>query len=477
MQMKVDLGVQQQTHQSLLITHQAIQAIEILEYGQEELEQFLQEHLDSNPLLRQSAPGAPSGTETPVSMEFRSSIRPGAALRPVEGDDVQSLAETISTKTSLRDHLREQLAPLRISADQRDLALYLIDSLEPDGYLRSTLEDLAELLDIPSSMLEEALHTVQALDPAGVGARNLRECLWLQLRDQGRLTPPTEALVANLDLIGQGEVDRLAKRCKVSVAILGDLLDSLRRLDPKPGYRFDSDDVQAALPDILVSVSADGRIRVEANPALLPRLAVDRAYFTELSRKMHGRADKEFLYGCLRQANTLVHHLDQRIQTTLRIATEIIRNQTDFLYHGDGHLRPLLQKDIARVLGLHESTVSRTIANRYMLCPQGQLPFKHFFSDGVHSQDGEQDVAATAIRHRIKDLVASETRDSILSDGAIVNSLENDGIQIARRTVAKYRNQLSIPSSAQRRKRMRLPWHASHTEKPSATGTAAKSAG
>jgi RNA polymerase sigma-54 factor len=472
MQTKVDLGVQQQTRQSLLISHQAIQAIEILEYGQDELEQFLQEQLDSNPLLRLSAPGPSSEADISASMEFRSSSRSGAAPRPAEGDDVQPLVETLSVKTSLRDHLREQLSPLRISADQRDLALYLIDSLEPDGYLRAALEDLADLLDIPSSMLEEALHIVQTLDPAGVGARNLRECLWLQLRDQGRLTPPTETLLANLDLVEQGEVDRLARRCKVSVTILGDLLESLRRLDPKPGYRFNGDAVQAALPDILVSVSSDGRVRVEANPALLPRLVVDREYFTELSSQMHRRADRDFLHGCLRQANTLVHHLDQRIQTILKIATEIIRNQTDFLYHGDGELRPLLQKDIARVLGLHESTVSRTIANRYMLCPQGQVPFKHFFSDGVPAQDGEQDIAAAAIRHRIKDLVASETHDSILSDGAIVNSLESEGIQIARRTVAKYRSQLSIPSSAQRRRRMRLPWHASHTETSSSTGTA-----
>ncbi|MDN5843990.1 MAG: RNA polymerase factor sigma-54 [Alcaligenaceae bacterium] len=468
MDVTLNLGTQQQTRQSLLMTHQAIQAIEILEYGQDELDKFLQEQLDSNPLLRLSGSDTPAMTETPASVELYSRNYSGTALRTHAGDDLQSWAETIGMETSLREHLHEQIAVLRISTTQQGLALYLIDSLDPDGYLRTPLEDLAELLDIPSDMLEEALHTVQMLDPAGVGARNLRECLSLQLQDQGDLTPPTETVLANLDLIEQGEIERLAKRCKVPVDELGELLDSLRKLDPKPGYRFSTDVVQPALPDILVSASAEGRVRVEANPALLPRLMVDREYFTELSTQLHDREGKDFLNACLRQANTLMHHLDQRIHTTLRIATEIIRNQTDFLYHGDSHLRPLLQKDIARVLGLHESTVSRTIANRYMLCPQGQLPFKHFFSDGLHAPSGEHDIAASAIRHRIKNLVEGETQESILSDEAIVNTLHGEGIQIARRTVAKYRTQLSIPSSAQRRRRMRLPWHTNHTAKPSA---------
>ncbi|MCQ9615449.1 RNA polymerase factor sigma-54 [Paenalcaligenes niemegkensis] len=458
MDIKVNLGTQQQTSQSLLISHQAIQAVEILEYGQEELEAFLREQLDSNPLLRLSA----SVNEAPAPVELYPRNYASTGFRSID-DELPPWVESIRVETSLRNHLIQQVAVLRGSPDQQSLALYLIDSLEPDGYLRSPLEDLAELLNIPSNMLEEALHTVQTLEPVGVGARTLRECLWLQLRSQDRLCPTTEILLANLDLIEQGEINRLAKRCKVSVDKLGDLLESLRRLNPKPGYQFSVDFVQPALPDIIVSASVEGRIRVEANHALLPRLMVDREYFTELSTQMHKREDKDFLQTCLRQANTLVHHLDQRMQTTLKIATEIIKNQADFLYHGDSHLRPLLQKDIARVLGLHESTVSRTIANRYMLCPQGQVPFKHFFSDSLQAQD----VAASAIRHRIKNLVASETHDSILSDEAIVDTLQEEGIQIARRTVAKYRNQLSIPSSAQRRRRMRLPWHISQTAKPS----------
>lgn len=458
--MKIELGTAQQIRPSLAITQQSIQAIEILGYGQEELDAFLQEQLDGNPLLQQDTT-EPTGT-SPHVLPVRPPARPYADRLPGQGGataDLQSVAEFVSARTTLRDHLHLQLALLRIPDDQCVLARYLIDSLEPDGYLRCAPDDLAALLDLPAGSFDRALHLVQALDPAGVGARCLAECMTLQLLDQGRLSPALQTLLANLELIERGDVERLARRCEVTVAQLSDLIAILRTLDPRPGNRFNFEPIQPALPDILVCTGPGGRVSVEYNPALMPRLLIDRTYFTELDASLRADCDRDFLQTCLRQANSLIHHLDQRIQTTLRIATEIVRNQVDYLLHGDGHLRPLLQKDIARVLGLHESTISRGIANKYMQCPQGLVPFRHFFSDSLQAANGEQDIAASAIRHRIRDLVSGESHESVLSDDAIVDLLQGEGIQIARRTVAKYRTQLNIPSSTQRRRRKRLPWH------------------
>lgn len=452
--MEINAGIRPEARQSLQIARQAIQAIEVLEYSQDDLDAFVQDQVDRNPLLRVTDLGssAQSAAASRVDLYPRGPVFRG--VHPVADVDVQTLAETVRDRVTLRADLYRQLGLLRLTPIQQTHATYVIDSLEPDGYLRSSMEDLADFLDASREALEEALRTVQTLEPAGVAARNLAECLWLQLRERGQLTPSLEALLENLPLLAQGEPKRLARCCGVPLEDLSGLLQILRRLDPAPGYQFEADTLMPALPDVLVTVNAEGRVRVEINPELLPRVLIDHEYFTELSGCLQQREDKKFLQGCLREANTLIHHLEQRVQTTLKIATEIIRNQVDFLYSGDGGLRPLLQKDVAQAVGVHESTVSRTIANKYLLCPQGQVPLKHFFSDGLGMIDGMQDQAATAVRYRIKDLVAQETSGTILSDEAIVSALKNEGVLIARRTVAKYRDQLHIPSSAQRRRRM-----------------------
>lgn len=456
MEMEINAGVRPELQQSQLMTRQAIQAIEILEYSQEELAGFVQDQVDRNPLLS-LAVSVTAGSEATASDEGER-FRTFRATSSVTAQfDVQDLAETVRDRVDLREHLHQQIGLLRVTPQQRNHAEQIVDSLEPDGYLRTSLESLADFLDIPEDALEEALHVVQALEPAGVGARDLAECLGLQLRERGQLTPALQALLDHLELIVQGEPKRLAKRCGVTVDELPGLLSMLQALDPAPGRQFDASPLSPAFPDVLVTLQDSGRVRVEINAELLPRVLVDQEYFTELSGQLQGREDKGFLQGCLRDAHALVHHLEQRVQTTLKIATEIVRNQVDFLYLGDSGLRPLLQKDIARAIGVHESTVSRAIANKYLLCPRGLVPLKHFFSDGVGAGEGDQDQAATAVRHRIKHLVSQETSGHILSDEAIVAALKSEGVVIARRTVAKYRDQLSIPSSAQRRRRLRWP--------------------
>ena len=456
--MDMNVGVHQETQQSLLISRQAIQAIQILGYSQDDLEAFLQDQLDRNPLLRIAA-DPPTASSPELKVDIHPPARTADFTRSGVNIDVQSLGGTLHAKTYLREHLHQQVAILKVTPLQRAYVECLIDSLEPDGYLRSRLDDLADLLDAPLGALEDALQTVQTFDPVGVAARDLKECLWLQLREKGQLDPIVETLLANLELVEKGDFKRLSKRCGITMGMLADLLQSLRRLDPKPGHRFNTDIPLPALPDILVSIVGSGRVRVEINPELLPRVLLDREYFTELSTQLHQNSDRNYLQNCLREANALIHNLNQRTQTTLKIATEIIRNQTDFLYHGDAQLRPLSQKDIAQAVGVHESTVSRAIANKYLLCPQGQISLKYFFSDGLSARDGNRELAATAIRHRIKDIVSRETQDYVLSDEDIVGTLQNEGVEIARRTVAKYRGQLRIPSSAQRSRHMQLTQH------------------
>lgn len=451
--MDVQTGISQDIQQALSLSRQAIQSIEILEFSQDDLDGFVQEHIERNPLLRLSDrdthPASYYALETkgvPSAQMFGDSQSRGT------GVDVPSLEETISAERTLHDHLLEQTAFLRISSEQRGYVEFLINSLEPDGYLRSRLEDLADLLNVSADTLEDALKVVQGLDPAGIGARNLKECLVLQLHEKSPLNVTQSALLDHLELVRTGDFKRLARVCGVTLNQLSCLLDSLRRLNPKPGYNFGNDKPLPVLPDVLATIGNGGRIRVEINPELLPRALLDREYYTELSTQLHRHEDKAFLQNCLFEANMLIRMLHQRTQTILKVATEIARNQISFFVHGTRELRPLLQKDIARTLGIHESTVSRAVANKHMLCSQGQVPLKYFFSDAVSQDASGQGVAAAAVQHKIETLVAQESHESVLSDEAIVDALQKEGIQIARRTVAKYRKQLGIPSSAQRRR-------------------------
>lgn len=450
------LGTSQEIQQSQILAHRVIQAVQILEYSHDDLDTVVREHLERNPLLCIAEEASQHATGERGSYAPRPYAPIAGMSRDTRTFDPVELLENLGTEISLQDHLRQQSAFLRSGSAERQHIDCLIDSLEPDGYLRTRLDDLAMLLETSSEALEKALELLQSLEPAGVGARDLKECLGLQLRAQGGITPTMEVLLDHLHLIETGDLKRLAKRCGLTIEALLPMLTILRRLNPKPGHQFNAEYVLPIVPDVIATVKEDGAIRVEINHELVPRLMLDREYFMDLSAQAASRKEVEFLQSCYRDANTLIHNIDQRMRTTLRIATEIVRNQTEFLLHGEAKMRPLSQKDIARQVGLHESTVSRTISNRYLLCPQGQVPFKRFFSERFSTPDRDEALSATAIRHHIKRLMSIETSSYILSDEDIAGALRQDGIDIARRTVAKYRQQLRIPSSADRRRRLRM---------------------
>ena len=308
----------------------------------------------------------------------------------------------------------------------------------------------------PVAEIERVLSRLQELDPPGVFARSLRECLAIQLRAKDRLDPAMAALVDNLDLLARRDFATLKKLCGVNEEDLLDMLAEIRKLDPKPGTRYETGASEAVVPDIVVRGAPDGSWQVELNPDTLPRVLVNRDYYTAVSsRTPRDSADHGFLNECLQTANWLTRSLDQRARTILKVAGEIVRQQDAFLTHGIRHLKPLNLRTVADAIGMHESTVSRVTANKYMLTPRGVFELRYFFTASIAAAGGGDAHSSEAVRDRIRQMIDEEKPDDVLSDDTIVDMLREGGVDIARRTVAKYREGMNIPSSVQRRREKR----------------------
>ncbi|HMK90637.1 MAG TPA: RNA polymerase factor sigma-54 [Methylocystis sp.] len=495
--------------QALVMTPQLLQAIKLLQFSSLELGSFLQEELERNPILEAESaePAAPEveasggAEETPASVEPRegdwaepaldvdnsalaadfgvdnlsNAFEPdGPAVAPAApgaaegsglsatswtgtgggGDDGEApgieayLAQTIS----LRDHLGEQLALACADPRLRFIGQAIVDSIDETGYLREPLEALAERLGAAVAEIEAALATVQKLEPAGVGARDLAECLAIQLRERDRFDPAMQIFVAHLPLVAKRDFAQLAKLCGVDEDDVIDMAAELRCLDPKPGRAFGDAPVQTVVADVIVRAAGDGSWLVELNSDALPRVLVNHAYAAKVSASAKGDADKSFITTCMQNANWLVKSLEQRQRTILKVASEIVRLQDAFLANGVEHLRPLNLRTIADAVGMHESTVSRVTSNKYMSTPRGVFELKYFFSASIATTTGDDPHSAEAVRFKIKQMIDRESADDVLSDDAIVAKLRDAGVDIARRTVAKYRDSLRIPSSVERRR-------------------------
>ena len=431
----VRLGLRQSQSQTLALTPQLKQAIKLLQLSSLELSAYVAEALDQNPLLERDAP-----------------IDAG---RRSDGGD--AIDRTLAPDASLADHLRDQLAFAMLGAGERAIGARLIEALDAAGYLTDDPASLAAPLGCDVADIEAVLVTLRRFDPPGVFARDLADCLVLQLAEAGKLDAPMAALLDNLDLVAAHRSDALCRRCAVDAARLADMLDELRALDPKPGRAFEATEVLAIRPDVLVTRDGRGGWRVELNGDALPRLLVNRRYHAMVKRQARTRDDKTYLRERLSAANWLVRTLDQRADTIERIATEIVGRQAAFFEHGVERLAPLVLRDVAAALDIHESTVSRATANKYMATPRGTLAMRFFFTSGLAAVDGApKAVSSAAARHHIKAAVEGETAGDILSDDRLVGHLRSKGIDIARRTVAKYRDAMHIPSSTVRR-RMKKP--------------------
>ncbi len=491
--------------QALVMTPQLQQAIKLLQLSNLELSDFVAQELEKNPLLESGdsqdedrplpnqeisqdriAAGESAGAE---GIDQANRIDSGAMTEPErevldgregveEIGEAQSfstgsaheyegeagnIADRMSRDVSLREHLLQQLNSGFDDPKERLIGAALIESVEPSGYLTDGPQSVgivASTLGIEAAAVETILRKMQHFDPAGVLARSLSECLALQLQERDRYDPAMAALCDNLEMLAARKLPELAAICGVDAEDFADMIREIRALDPKPGDRFDTVAADAVIPDILMRAGPDGGWIVELNPDTLPRILVNRRYYAEISRTARTPKDREYLNEQLASANWLIRSLDQRARTILKIASEIIEQQSAFFLHGVSHLRPLILRNVAEAIEMHESTVSRVTTNKFIATPRGIFELKYFFSATIQSSDGGESFAAESIRHRIKTLIASEDPKNVLSDDALVEQLQSEGIEIARRTVAKYREQLGIQSSVQRRREKAFDWAA-----------------
>ncbi|MCF8708878.1 RNA polymerase factor sigma-54 [Rhizorhapis sp. SPR117] len=490
--------------QSLVMTPQLQQAIRLLALSNLEIETYIAEELEKNPLLEatDNAPevlepgeghldpsetradlpdsadtdallnGGHGDTDNPLDVDYGAETfhhdskadMPAAQERSIgpsgndygssyseEGPDFDSFS---APAMSLHEHLLAQ-AGSALAGHALLIATQLIGQIDEAGYLEANLLETAYRLNAPLHEVEEVLATVQTFDPTGVGARNLSECLALQAKEADRYDPAMARLIDNLELLGRGALPQLKRVCGVDDEDLADMIRELRAYDPKPGLQYGADVSQAVVPDLFVAERNDGWA-IEINNATLPRLLVNRSYYVELSGGQHDKTSKAWLADCLASANWLIKALDQRQRTIIKVASEIVKQQDDFFRRGVEYLKPLTLKMVAEAIEMHESTVSRVTSNKYLSCPRGLYELKYFFTSGIQSNDGGEAVSAQAVKSHIRTLIAAENPKKILSDDTLVDMLRDKGFDIARRTVAKYREAMGIGSSVQRRRQKAL---------------------
>jgi len=480
--------------QALVMTPQLMQAIKLLQLSNLDLAAYVEGELERNPLLERPAEGpgqenqreestagdnSADAAQVNGSAAIEDSFDTGienvfpdsdqAPSRPAQNeppaysewagvgsggrdDSDYNLEAFVSAETTLADHLGEQLALAIPDPARRMIGRHLLDLVDEAGYLTGDLDAVAERLGAPQSEIEAVLGILQTFDPPGVCARNLSECLAIQLREQDRFDPAMQALLAHLDLVARRDFSALRRLCGVDEADLADMIAEIRRLNPKPGLAFGSALVQPIVPDVFVRVSPEGGWAVELNSDTLPKVLVNQTYYATVSKTAKNDGEKSYLAECLQTATWLMRALDQRAKTILKVSTEIVRQQDAFFAHGVQFLRPLNLKTVADAIGMHESTVSRVTANKYMATRRGIFELKYFFTSSIAASDGGEAHSAEAVRHRIKQLIDAENAADVLSDDTIVDRLREAGIDIARRTVAKYREAMRIPSSVQRRR-------------------------
>ena len=495
---RLDLRPKQLLGQSLVMTPQLQQAIKLLALSNLEVEMFIGEALDANPLLDLGeAPNTEAHPAHPEPVEGRRTslesspadqlIGEGRAAddRPLDidpaaldrdrdsfdadwsgdfrtggGEEGPGIDERGGPAPSLAQHLEAQIGPATRDPRLAAIAVHIVGQLDEAGYLPVPLRDLAEQLGIAEDEAEAALGLIQTFDPTGVGARSLGECIALQAREADRLDPAMARLIDNLDLSAGGELARVRRMCGVDEEDFAGMLAELRGYDPKPGLRFGDAGVEPVTPDVLLSPSLDPKGQftgwaIALNQATLPRLIVNRAYYTELKQAC-GKAERGWLSEKLTDANWLIKALDQRAKTILKVASEVVVQQDAFFRHGVAHLKPLTLRTVAEAIGMHESTVSRVTSNKYLHCPRGTFELKYFFTSGVGGIDGEGAASAEAVKAAIRQLIEAEEAKATLSDDTLVDLLKDKGFDLARRTVAKYREAIGLGSSVQRRRHKAL---------------------
>ncbi len=486
--MNLSQRIEQRQTQTLVMTPQLQQAIKLLQMTNMELGSFVEEELEKNPLLERDElnelPPSPEKTalqrlenisrsiseESPLAADKESagnddpwasdgftpedrfsSIGVGGTF----DDDEISASQNIPEKLGLRAHLLEQVNVDFSDPADRLIAVSLIDALDEAGYLPVDLESMRKQLGATEDHFERIIARLQRFDPCGIFARSLHECLALQLCEKDRLDPAMGILLQHLDLLARHENAALMRLCNVSAEDLTGMVAEIRQLNPKPALAFSSDVAPPIVPDVFLRPQPNGGWHVELNTETLPRVLANERYYSQIQASASKKADKEYIANHWQQANWLVKAMHQRATTILKVAGEIVRQQEAFFVSGVHHLKPLILKDIAGAVEMHESTVSRVTQNKYIATPRGMFELKYFFTTALARSDGGDDMSSESVRARIRAMIESEKPTSILSDDHLSMKLRGEGIDIARRTVAKYREAMRIPTSAQRRREKR----------------------
>lgn len=477
------------SRQTLAMTPQLQQAIKLLQFSHLELAAFIQQELEKNPLLQETASeegsllereagpiDAPTDTAEALAAaapaladaderwtrEFADRGGDAAGGKTASRDDVPDMLDFVAERPqSLAAHVIEQIELIFSGPEDRRLALKLAEGLDEAGYCRLEIADVVEAMGSTTAAVERVWARLRQIEPAGLFARSLAECLGAQLVERNRLDPAMKALLDNLDLVAAGELGQLRRRCGVDDEDLRDMLAELRTLDPRPGQKFDFEPIQPVAPDLFLTPAKDPDTgedgwHIELNTDALPKVLVDRNYHATLMKGARGKPDRDFVAERFQSANWLVKTLEQRATTILKVAREIVRQQDGFFRKGVSALKPLVLRDIALATELHESTVSRVTSNKYIATPRGIFELKYFFTSALPARTPGVVVSSEAVRSRIRHLVGGENASQPLSDDRIVDLLKGEGIEIARRTVAKYREAMRIPSSAERRRLGRL---------------------
>ena len=478
--------------QSLVMTPQLQQAIKLLQLNNQELSSYIEQEIEQNPLLEKAEPDSSNlmdSPETPLNDKEKPDepivdIISGQVEEPTLDIDYDNnwtnnslvddalpsenwhkqnnmnsviendygLEQTLTREMSLREHLLSQINIDLHNPKDRIIAIQLLENIDDTGYFIGNLSEIVQDLGTTLSEGERILFRLQNFDPPGIFARSLNECLALQLREKNRLDPAIQTLLDNLPLLAKRDYHQLMKLCGVDQEDLQDMINDIKALDPKPALAYDYAIAQPVIPDILMRPLSDGGWHIELNNETLPRLLVNTRYYSKIEPTLKNRNDRLYLSERFQTASWLVKALHQRATTILKVASEIVKQQDCFFKQGIQFLRPLILRDIAQEIEMHESTVSRVTSNKYIATPRGIYELKYFFTQSIASSDGGESFSAESIRQRIKSMIDQETPLKILSDDKIVELLRLEGVELARRTVAKYRESMNISSSVQRRR-------------------------
>lgn len=481
--------------QSLLMTPQLRQAINLLQLSNLELGELIEHELAANPLLEKETDTSYNDIETPQTIDDYhdtgtpetddyspdidydnqfddscsdregydnldtdyswSDYNEGKSHR--DNEDYDYFEKKLADDKSLYRLLSEQVGLNFSSKLDQAIAFRLIEQLDPAGYFRGSIKEIATKLNLHEEKIRSILSTLKTFEPSGIFAENLAECLAIQLKDQNRYDPLIALLLDNLELLGQRGFKELKKICQVDDEDLASMIKDIKSLNPKPAAEYTHDLTSYVIPDVFIKRNKLGNYSVELNTMSLPRILINRRYYSEIKNAAQGKETKRYLKEQISSANFLVKALHQRAVTILKVSEEIVKAQQDFFEKGIEFLKPMSLRDIAEKIEMHESTVSRVTNNKYMHTPRGLFELKYFFTQAASTFSGDDQTSTRSIKHKIKKLIDEEKTDNILSDDKLVELLALQGIKIARRTVTKYRESLGIATSSQRKRNKRQP--------------------